>query len=141
YVLPVHNVPVVRVELDAAHDVDADRLAAVIRAGLDEIESHERLAVAFAWRGDPEHARLKAAGEGPVRALAPLRDEIKLLIPVIDGDVGKTLGRLLHRELNWPGKIVSIDGVELQELDYVDVGELIAPPGVVPVVIKSLLFA
>jgi len=26
-------------------------------------------------------------------------------------------------------------------LDYVDVGELIAPPGVVPVVIKSLLFA
>jgi ethanolamine utilization protein EutA len=47
----------------------------------------------------------------------------------------------MHRELNWPGKIVSIDGVELQELDYVDVGALIAPPGVVPVVIKSLLFA
>jgi ethanolamine utilization protein EutA len=31
--------------------------------------------------------------------------------------------------------------MELQELDFVDVGELIAPPGVVPVVIKSLLFA
>jgi ethanolamine utilization protein EutA len=141
YVLPVRNVPVLRVELDAAHDVDPDRLAAALRSGLDEIESHERLAVAFAWRGDPEHARLKAAGEGLVRALAPLQDEIKLLVPVIDGDVGKTFGRLLHRELNWPGKIVSIDGVELQELDYVDVGELIAPPGVVPVVIKSLLFA
>jgi ethanolamine utilization protein EutA len=28
----------------------------------------------------------------------------------------------------------------LQDLDYVDLGELIAPPGVVPVVIKSLLF-
>src|SRR5580692_4522380 len=141
YVLPVHNVPVVRVELDAAAEIDPDRLAAAIRAGLDEIESHERLAVAFAWRGDPEHARLKAAGEGLLRALAPFKDEIKLLLTVIDGDVGKTFGRLLHRELNWPGKIVSIDGVELQELDYIDVGELIAPPGVVPVVIKSLLFA
>jgi ethanolamine utilization protein EutA len=141
YVLPVHNVPVVRVELDAATHIDPERLAAAIRAGLEEIESHERLAVAFAWRGDPEHARLKAAGEGLLRALAPLQDKIKLLLPVIDGDVGKTFGRLLHRELNWPGKIVSIDGVELQELDYVDVGELIAPPGVVPVVIKSLLFA
>jgi ethanolamine utilization protein EutA len=141
YVLPVHNVPVVRVELDAAADIDPERVAAAIRAGLEEIESHERLAVAFAWRGDPEHARLKAAGEGLLRALAPLKDEIKLLLPVIDGDVGKTFGRLLHRELNWPGKIVSIDGVELQELDYIDVGELIAPPGVVPVVIKSLLFA
>ncbi len=141
YVLPVHNVPVVRVELDAAADIDPERVASAIRAGLEEIESHERLAVAFAWRGDPEHARLKAAGEGLLRALAPFKDEIKLLLTVIDGDVGKTFGRLLHRELNWPGKIVSIDGVELQELDYVDVGELIAPPGVVPVVIKSLLFA
>jgi ethanolamine utilization protein EutA len=141
YVLPVHNVPVVRVELDATGDIDPERLAAAIRAGLEEIESHERLAVAFAWRGDPEHGRLKAAGEGLLRALAPLQHEIKLLLPVIDGDVGKTFGRLLHRELNWPGKIVSIDGVELQELDYIDVGELIAPPGVVPVVIKSLLFA
>jgi ethanolamine utilization protein EutA len=141
YVLPVHNVPVVRVELDGAADIDPERVAAAIRAGLEEIESHERLAIAFAWRGDPEHGRLKAAGEGLVRALAPFKDEIKLLLPVIDGDVGKTFGRLLHRELNWPGKIVSIDGVELQELDYIDIGELIAPPGVVPVVIKSLLFA
>ena len=100
-----------------------------------------RLAIAFPWHGDPEHSRLKAAGQGIVNALAPLQDRIKLLLLMIDGDVGKTFGRLMHRELNWPGKIVSIDGVELQELDYVDVGELIAPPGVVPVVIKSLLFA
>ena len=142
YVLPVHNVPVVRVDLAAAGDIDPDRLAAAIRSGLDEIEldRNGRLAIAFAWHGDPEHARLKAAGQGIVRALAPLQDRIKLLLLMIDGDIGKTFGRLMHRELNWPGKIVSIDGVELQELDYVDVGELIAPPGVVPVVIKSLLF-
>ncbi len=30
---------------------------------------------------------------------------------------------------------------QLQELDFVDVGELIEPPGVVPVVINSLLFS
>ena len=69
--------------------------------------------------------------------LSPFADRIKLLLLMIEGDIGKTFGRLLHRELNWPGKIVSLDGMELQELDYVDVGELIAPPGVVPVVIKS----
>jgi len=141
YVLPVHNVPVLRVELAAAGDIDPERFAAAIRAGLEEIELDGRLAIAFPWHGDPEHARLKAAGQGVVRALLPLQDQIKLLLLVIGGDVGKTFGRLMHRELNWPGKIVSIDGVELQELDYVDVGALIAPPGVVPVVIKSLLFA
>jgi len=143
YVLPVHNVPVVRVGLDGAGDIDAERLAKAVRAGLEEIDldRHGRIAIAFDWHGDPEHSRLKAAGEGILRALSPLAEQIKLLLLMIDGDIGKTFGRLLHRELNWPGKIVSIDGIELQELDYVDVGALIAPPGVVPVVIKSLLFA
>jgi len=143
YVLPVHNVPVVRIGLDAAHDIDPERLAGAIRAGLDELEldNDAYLAVAFGWHGDPEHSRLSAAGQGVLRALLPIRDKLKLLVVVIDGDIGKTFGRLLHRELNWPGKLVCIDGVELQELDYVDVGALIAPPGVVPVVIKSLLFA
>jgi ethanolamine utilization protein EutA len=142
YVLPVHNVPVVRFALGSAGDIDPERFANAIRAGLDEIDldRHDRIAIAFGWRGDPEHSRLKAAGEGIVRALLPFAGRIKLLFLMIDGDVGKTFGRLMHRELNWPGKIVSIDGMELQELDYVDVGALIAPPGVVPVVIKSLLF-
>jgi ethanolamine utilization protein EutA len=143
YVLPVHNVPVVHVELESGGVIDAPRLVAAIRAGLDEIDldRNAQVAIAFSWRGDPEHARLKEAGEGILQALAPVRDRVKLLLLMIDGDIGKTLGRILHRELHWPGKIVSIDGMELHELDYVDVGELIAPPGVVPVVIKSLLFA
>jgi ethanolamine utilization protein EutA len=143
YVLPVHNVPVIRIELHSDGAIDQPRLSASIRAGLQEIEleRNPRVAVAFSWRGDPEHARLKAAGEGILQALAPLADRVRLLLLMIDGDVGKTLGRILQRELGWPGKIVSVDGMELQELDYVDVGALIAPPGVVPVVIKSLLFA
>ena len=60
---------------------------------------------------------------------------------MIDGDIGKTIGRILTEELGFKGDLVSIDGVELAELDFVDVGELISPPGVVPVVIKSLLFS
>jgi ethanolamine utilization protein EutA len=142
YVLPVHNVPVLRVDLDSADVIDQARLADAIRSRLDEfdLDRNPRLAISFSWNGDPEHSRLKAAGEGIVRALAPHAARLKLLLLMIDGDVGKTLGRLLHRELGWPGKLVSIDGIELQDLDYVDLGELIAPPGVVPVVIKSLLF-
>ena len=143
YVLPVHNVPVVHVGLDASAGAGPEGLPLAIQAGLRELDMdrNPNLAIAFAWRGDPEHSLLKAAGEAIVSALAPVRERIKLLLLVIDGDIGKTLGRLLHRELAWTGKLVSIDGIELQELDYVDVGELVAPPGVVPVVIKSLLFA
>ena len=60
---------------------------------------------------------------------------------MIDGDIGRSIGHLLDDALRVRGKVVSIDGVQLQELDYVDVGEMITPPGVVPVVIKSLLFS
>ena len=143
YVLPVHNVPVLRVEIDPEGEIDPSHLAAALRAGMDEIDidGSGHIAIAFGWHGDPEYARLKAAGEGLLTALTPLAERLKLLLLMIDGDIGKTFGRLLHRELQWPGKIVSIDGMDLHELDYVDVGELIAPPGVVPVVIKSLLFA
>jgi ethanolamine utilization protein EutA len=142
YVLPVRNVPVVRIVLGSDGDIDRDRIATAVRNGVEDIDFDNVLgaAIAFTWLGDPEHSRLTAAAEGIVSALEPLQDQIKLLIVAIDGDVGKIFGRLLHRELNWPGKVVSIDGVELQDLDYIDLGELIAPPGIVPVVIKSLLF-
>ncbi|HET7492655.1 MAG TPA: ethanolamine ammonia-lyase reactivating factor EutA [Bradyrhizobium sp.] len=142
YVLPVRNVPVVHIAMDGGKP-DRARTAADIRGGLEEIDLDNvpGVAIAFSWRGDPEHSRLQAAGAAIVDALQPVRERIKLLVLAIDGDIGKTFGRLMHRELNWPGKIVCLDGVELHELDYIDVGELIAPPGVVPVVIKSLLFA
>ncbi|MGB3746376.1 MAG: ethanolamine ammonia-lyase reactivating factor EutA [Xanthobacteraceae bacterium] len=142
YVLPVRNVPVVHITMDAGH-LDRERIAAELRSGLEEIglDDFGHLAIAFSWPGDPEHAWLSAAGAAILTALRPLQDGVKLLVLAIDGDIGKTFGQLLHRELQWPGKIVCIDGVELHELDYIDVGELIAPPGVVPVVIKSLLFA
>jgi ethanolamine utilization protein EutA len=51
------------------------------------------------------------------------------------------MGRILTEELGLSGDLIAIDGVALQELDFVDVGEPITPPGVVPVVIKSLLFS
>jgi ethanolamine utilization protein EutA len=143
YVLPVHNVPVLRIPFDPSAEADCDRITVAIRSGLEEVDldNYGRIAIAFAWHGDPEHARMKTVGEAIIAALSPRQGEIKLLLMMIDGDVGKSFGRLLHRELAWPGKVVSIDGMELQGFDFVDLGELIAPPGVVPVVIKSLMFA
>jgi ethanolamine utilization protein EutA len=142
YVLPARNVPVVHITLES-NRIDREKISADLHRGLEELvlDDLPGVAIAFSWTGDPEHARLSAAGETILSALHPLQHKIKLLVIAIDGDIGKTLGRLLHRELNWPGKLICIDGVELHELDYIDVGELIAPPGVVPVVVKSLLFA
>ena len=71
----------------------------------------------------------------------PLGRRDGVLVLMIDGDVGRSLGRILDKELHLQGKLISVDGVQLRELDFVDIGEMLDPPGVVPVVIKSLLFS
>jgi ethanolamine utilization protein EutA len=142
-VLPVHNVPVVHVGLDLGGAIDGEALAAAIAAGLArlDLDPGGRLAIAFAWHGDPDYHRLAAAGRAIMAAVAPNGSRAAPLLLMIDGDVGKTLGRILAQELGLACDLVSIDGIALQDLDFVDVGEPITPPGVVPVVIKSLLFS
>jgi ethanolamine utilization protein EutA len=142
-VLPLHNVPVVHIAIDSSGEIDSDAVASAVWAGTSRVglSPDMPLAVAFTWAGEPEYARLAAFGRGILRAVAPRGHRERLLLLAIDGDVGRTLGLLIQHELGLSGPLVAIDGVQLKELDYLDVGELIDPPGVVPVVIKSLLFS
>jgi ethanolamine utilization protein EutA len=139
--LPVHNVPVVHVGLDLSAAIDSERMADAVRTGMAQLDlaPGAMLAVAFAWTGDPDYPRLRAAAEAIMASVAPATDQALMLM--IDGDVGRTFGRLLREELGLQRPLIAIDGVQLQTLDFVDIGEMIEPPGVVPVVIKSLLFS
>jgi ethanolamine utilization protein EutA len=141
-VLPVHNIPVVRVALEDPETVTTATLRNRIDSAMKrmDIAPAGRLALAFAWEHSPEYRKLAAAAQAIVEAVAPGGIRKELLLLVIDGDVGKTFGHLLHEEMGLTGPLLSIDGVQLEELDFVDVGEYVDPPGVVPVVIKSLLF-
>jgi ethanolamine utilization protein EutA len=138
--LPIQNVPVVHFGKELAEVVDADAVADGFRRAAQRQDRgpDQPLALALSWSGPPTHARLAALGRGIV-AFAGGHAEPLLL--VIDGDVGQSLGRLLDRELGLDRPMVAVDGIELADLDFVDVGELLNPPGVLPVVIKSLLFS
>ncbi|MBX9759114.1 MAG: ethanolamine ammonia-lyase reactivating factor EutA, partial [Beijerinckiaceae bacterium] len=142
-VLPVHNIPVVRPKFSLAGDIDEAAFTKAILEAVSnmDMEPGQRMALAFTWEGDPEYSRLATAARAIKAAMAPGGKREDLLVLMIDGDIAKNMGRLLNEEMDMPGKLLSIDGVQLQELDFVDVGELISPPGVVPVVIKSLLFS
>lgn len=142
--LPVRNLPVVhlgaplpaRIEPDALAKAFADRIAAQDR------DASEPLALAFTWTGLPDYERLLAVARALGKVAAPGgRRRERLLALAIDGDVGQSLGRILDRELGLVSSLVSVDGLTLRDLDFVDFGELMTPPGVVPVVIKSLLFS
>jgi ethanolamine utilization protein EutA len=57
-----------------------------------------------------------------------------------DGDVGGLIGIHYCEEMKIKNPIVSIDGLELKEFDYIDIGAILDTSGAVPVVIKSLVF-
>ena len=90
------------------------------------------------------HAGLVAAtrGAGGGYRLARLATSISVaeVVAAIDGDIGMTLGRILTQELTPGADVIALDGIQLKEFDYIDIGELIQPTDVVPVIIKSLLF-
>jgi ethanolamine utilization protein EutA len=143
-VMPIRNLPVLHPHLDLSGPVSADETAAAVAAvarRLGATGADEPVAVAFRWRGDPDYARLRALAEGVVTGLAVHLDRGHPLVVLLDRDLAQSLGDVLTRELGVRGPVVCLDGLSLQEFDYVDIGEVIVPAGVVPLVIKSLLFA
>ena len=62
------------------------------------------------------------------------------MVLLIDGDVGKSLGRVIRNEIAPGAHVIALDGVQLKQFDYVDIGRVIELTNAVPVIIKSLLF-
>jgi ethanolamine utilization protein EutA len=143
--LPIRNVPVANLDLDLSGDFTADQVADEIGnalSRLDRVEGEDKVAIALRWGGDPLHARLHALADGICKGLPnTVANAEHPLIVVMDGDAGRTLGNILVRELDVPGEVISIDNVQLREFDFIDVGALIPATQVVPLIIKSLLFA
>ncbi|MBT5075205.1 MAG: reactivating factor for ethanolamine ammonia lyase, partial [Rhodospirillales bacterium] len=130
------------VKLDG--DIDTAKITAEITEALsrnDHEEGVAPLALAFHWEGDPLHARLKALADGICAGCPKTIKGGQPIILMLDGDIGKTLGNILTRECDVSSEIISVDGVSLKEFDFVDIGEVIQPTNVVPLVIKSLLFS
>ena len=92
------------------------------------------------WRGSATFQRLDGFCQGVVDGLAAVLAEGHPLVLAGDGDVGGLMGIHLREEMQFDNAIVSIDGLELKEFDYIDIGAMLPNSGAVPVVIKSLIF-
>jgi ethanolamine utilization protein EutA len=142
--LPLRNLPVVAPELDlAGAAIDADAIAASVRAvlkRLDLADGQSAVAVFAPWRGSATFDRLDAFCRGIVAGLEPVLARGHPLVLAGDGDVGGLVGIHCREELRIANAIVSIDGLELKEFDYIDIGAMLESSGAVPVVIKSLVF-
>ncbi len=142
--LPLRNLPVLHPRVDLGGDFSASEVSQAIVHAVRRFATDDgtpAVALSFRWQGDPLYQRLRNFAEGIVGGMAETLAERLPIVLLLDGDVGKTLGNILKQELGVESDVVSIDGLQLQEFDFVDVGEVIHPANAVPVVIKSLLFS
>jgi ethanolamine utilization protein EutA len=140
--LPVQNIPVIRLRRPVPHAVDHDAIAAEFResARRQDVDMSRPVALSFSWPGHASYQRLAAMARAIVAAAGRAAED-GLLVLVMDADIAQSLGAILKEEAGLRRGLIALDGIELRELDFIDIGEYLNPPGVVPVVIKSLLFA
>ncbi|HEX9810379.1 MAG TPA: ethanolamine ammonia-lyase reactivating factor EutA [Alphaproteobacteria bacterium] len=142
--VPVRNVPVIAPAFDlAGPEIDAGAVHDAIEGALARLDlSHARQAVAVAlrWQGSATFGRLHEFCTGLREGMRAFLAKDHPLILVNDGDIGGLLGLHLTEEMKMETPVISIDGIELKEFDFIDIGALIPSSGAVPVVIKSLVF-
>ncbi len=142
--LPLRNVPVIAPGLLLeAETVDADAIAASIRTVLRHLDLGDAdtpVAIFVPWQGSATFHRLDAFCRGVAEGLREVLARGHPIVLAGDGDVGGLIGIYFREEMKLTNPVVSIDGLELKQFDYIDIGELLESSGAVPVVIKSLIF-
>lgn len=142
--VPVRNLAVVAPEFplhadEFAKDTVREVTLNALRR-LDLLSGRQPVAVAFHWDGSATFSRLQAFCAGIFEGLKDILAKGHPLVLVNDGDIGGIIGLHFQEECNVANPIISIDGIALNDFDYIDVGALIPSSGSVPVVIKSLIF-
>ena len=141
--LPLRNVPVLLSKLDEDREVSAEEITEKIKmayARQDLVEGESQVALAFDWDGLPRYSQLRKIADG---LLAAIPNTVAMGLPIVlvfTGDFAKLIGDAMRKDIGITNEVISIDTLYLQEFDYIDVGAMIYPARVVPVVVKSLVF-
>jgi ethanolamine utilization protein EutA len=141
--LPIHNLQVLYPRLPEREEVRPEELKEAIQssfARFDLKEGKQPVALAMSWRGSPRYQHLRNLADGIVQGLPNTLAAGLPLVLVFAHDFGRVIGEILRKELQIRNDVISIDGIHLEEFDFIDIGDVIHPAYVVPVVVKSLVF-
>ena len=142
--LPLRNVPVIAPNFELGDEtIDSAAVAASIKSALKRLDlggGENPVAIFVPWRGSATFRRLDDFCKGVADGLEAVIAHGHPIVLAGDGDVGGLMGIHYCEEMKFNNPIVSIDGLELKEFDYIDIGAILDTSGAVPVVIKSLIF-
>jgi len=100
----------------------------------------QQLALAIRGVKNPSFLQVQRIASSIIAGMDSLIEQKLPLVVVVENDMAKVLGQTLHRQLEYKKEVVCIDGVRVDNGDYIDIGRPLANGRVVPVVIKTLVF-
>jgi ethanolamine utilization protein EutA len=136
--LPVHGLKVIQAPIREGESV-ADAIKQSLRK-FDLSCFTSGLALSLTVSGVPTYQSVRRIAEGIAEILKGADDSKCPLYLTLDLDIAKSLGAILREELKVSRDIIAIDGIEVGDLDYIDIGECLGITEVIPVTVKSLMF-
>ncbi|HXG51911.1 MAG TPA: ethanolamine ammonia-lyase reactivating factor EutA [candidate division Zixibacteria bacterium] len=136
--LPVHGLKVIRAAIADGQPVSAALRQALQKFDLPRFTSG--LALSLTVNGVPDYQSVRRIAEGIAEILEEADDPSCPLYLTLDLDIAKSLGAMLKDELHVPREVIAVDGIEVGDLDYIDIGECLGITEVIPVTVKSLMF-
>ena len=137
--LPLRDLAAVAVRPETA---SAPAIADEVRRGIARLDREDgRFALAIRWRHGPAYPALRELCAGIADGTRDLLGAHTPLVVVIDADLAGIVGQMLRDELGVRAPVICVDQIALSDLDFIDIGAVVPDKSVVPVVVKSLVFA
>jgi ethanolamine utilization protein EutA len=137
--LPLRDLAAVAVRPETA---SAGPIADEIRRGIARLDREDgQFALAVRWRHGPAYPALRELCAGIADGTRDLLGPQAPLVVVLDADLAGIVGQMLRDELGVRAPLICVDQIALSDLDFIDIGAVVPEKSVVPVVVKSLVFA
>ncbi len=139
---PIKNLPILKLSLED-ESKGSHELSKAIREKLNwfKLENDlQRIAIGINGKKNPSFTDIQEYAKGLVDGMEELIKRELPLIIIVENDMAKVLGQAIYFLMNFEKDVVCIDGVKVENGDYIDIGKPIAEGKVLPVVIKTLVF-
>jgi ethanolamine utilization protein EutA len=137
-VLPVFGLKVVKAVIRKGQPIGPLLQASLRKFDLERMEPG--LAIALALQEHPNYRLLYDVATDLAAVVQGSADPQAPLFLVVDADIAKSLGGILKEELELPSEVIAIDGIDVGDLDYIDIGRALGVSESLPVTVKSLVF-
>jgi ethanolamine utilization protein EutA len=137
-VLPVFGLKVIQASLTDGAAVVPSIQQALRKFDLTSFTSG--LALSLSLAGQLDYKTIRQVAEGIADIVRSSASARSLLYLALDVDVAKSLGSILKEELQLDRDLIAIDGIDVGDLDYIDIGAPMGITEVIPVTVKSLMF-